>query len=185
MEEKKTQRGTFDVDAQICRAWKNFNRSTHAGVTHATKAYTDDVKYILAINDVVNWCKARSLKVKFCRMNDRSGGSCCLASRLITVTSRASLKYQLHVLLHECGHYLIEQHGINGKFDDPRQGRDLSEVTSLNDKLDIIYVELEAWHRGWKLALRIGALAPEDKATFDGLKADMMRTYLKWSMAKK
>ena len=62
-----------------------------------------------------------------------------------------------------------------GKSDDPAVNR------TAHHRLDILEEEFEAWHRGWKLALRIGSLVEADKMEYDKTRTQMLFTYVKWT----
>lgn len=62
-------------------------------------------------------------------------------TRTREVTYPAGAGYRLRVigLLHECGHILCD-----GKYD------------YFDDAVELLHEECEAWHRGWRLAARLG-----------------------------
>jgi hypothetical protein len=170
----------FDLELWNARAWDRFQKAIQAGknADRATKRWTEDRHYVSALRVVVEWCEARSLTVTFCK---RSGGIYYTADKEIKVSGRASPKHQLHILLHECGHHLIgskdkyERYGMGYGNQDPDVKR------SFHHRIDIVDEEFEAWHRGWKLARRLGALTKKDKAAFDRTRVAMLRTYLLWA----
>jgi len=171
---------TFDHEVWQARAWDRFQKAIVAGndQDRVTQRWSEDIKYVSALRVVVEWCESRSLIVTFCK---RGGGIYYSADKEIKISGRASPKHQLHILLHECGHHLI---GIKDKHE--RYGMGYA-VTESNDKktfhhrIDIVDEEFEAWHRGWKLALRLGALNKFDKPGFDKTRILMLRTYLLWA----
>jgi hypothetical protein len=124
---------------------------------------------------VVEWCEARALSVDFCVHKD---GTYYADKKLIKLSARASAKVQFHALLHECGHYLINENHSNHRYilEDSAE----AAKRSLKGRLHVFDEEFEAWHRGWKLALRTGTLTKDDKIEFDRIRTDFLRTYLGW-----
>ena len=48
-------------------------------------------------------------------------------------------------------------------------------------RIDILDEELDAWHRGWELALKLKVLSLNDKASFDKTRIRYVKTYVKWA----
>lgn len=171
----------FDEVVWRARAWERLKRAVRAKRREsiAYKRWLDDVKYIEALRVVVEWCRARTLTVTFCK---KAGGMYYTADKEIKISGRASPARQLHLLLHECGHCLIgskekdERFGMGyGRHDDPKVNR------TAHHRLDILEEEFEAWHRGWKLALRLGALTEADKEAYDKTRTRLLYTYVQWT----
>lgn len=171
----------FDEDVWRARAWDRLSRAARVKrqESAAYKKWLCDLKHINSLRVVVEWCKARSLTVTFCK---KAGGMYYTADREIKISGRAAPKRQLHLLLHECGHCLIgekekdERFGMGyGKSDDAKVNR------TAHHRLDILEEEFEAWHRGWRLGLRIGALVEADKQEYDKTRTQLLYTYVKWT----
>lgn len=114
------------------------------------------LKAVEGIKRVVTWAKKRGFKVDF-RPCGGEYGLCFYDNREIIVDPRLSLETQLYVLLHECGHALIDS-GQHLRLTWPR-GYDAAE-NGYSDKgyrhmLAIVVEEIEAWNRGKKLASRL------------------------------
>jgi hypothetical protein len=145
----------------------------------ASTKWVEDVRYVQALRVVVEWCGARSLTVQF---TGRSGGVLCTDDNEILVSARASPKSQVHIILHECGHYLIGK-----KESDKRYAMGYAKSSNNNVKrtclhrLDILEEEFEAWYRAWSLALRIGIMTDDDRPSFDKERILYLKTYVRWA----
>lgn len=159
---------SFDRGVWLVRAVKK----TRGGDTTAAE------RYVSALETIIKWCESRGLSVTFSK---KSGGVYYTAQKEITINARAGAKQQLFLLLHECGHHLIgnaERHERYG------MGYSVTDVTTrrtYHHRIDILEEEFEAWHRGWKLALRLGVLSTEDKVIFDKVRIRYLRSYLLWA----
>ena len=177
---------SFDVDLWKKRAWERFARRARAidpldevSKSKAEKRWFSDVNSVKDIESVVSWCESFKVSVEFVR---RVGGLCDSAAKTIRVSSALSPTNQLVVLLHECGHFLMND--VKGdrsdmgwsKADDPVFSRTFEHRVACIDE------ELEAWHRGWKLSRRLGLRVT--RATFNAVKLDCVRTYVKWATRK-
>lgn len=172
----------FDPKVWTERAEARRQNALGAGAREKTdieEKYADDIRMIQAIHVVVEWCAARSLSVDFVK---KSGGFYHPVDKKITLSGRAAPRRQLYLLLHECGHCLIgddklkhERYGMGyPMIDEPGVNR------SLHHRLDILEEEFEAWHRGWRLALRLKILDESDKPGFDELRTKFLLTYVRW-----
>jgi hypothetical protein len=171
----------FDPEVWRSRAWDRLLKANglNAPTSGAYKAWLSDLKHIESLRVVVEWCKARSLKISFTK---KAGGVYYTSDKEIKISGRASPRRQLHLLLHECGHCLIGEKEKDERFgmgytshDDPGVSR------TVHHRLDILEEEFEAWHRGWKLALRIGALKKKDKKDYDATRIRSLYTYVRWT----
>ena len=84
------------------------------------------------------------------------------------------------VLLHECGHHLI---GVNDDHDRFGMGYPQSdpEITkTFHHRVSCLEEEMEAWHRGWKLAKRLNLTV--DRDVFDAMRLKCIRSYIKWTV---
>jgi len=137
----------------------------------------DIERFITGLRVVVEWCGARALSVKF---QNQWGGMYDPIDKEVTISVRAPLHEQLYFLLHECGHHLIgpkERH--------QRYGMGYANMTpwagnTNHHKLDVLEEEFEAWHRGWRLGIRLGVLNKGDKEAYDKIRVKMLKTYVRW-----
>lgn len=175
---------SFNYDEWLELAAKRRVRAISKGLSSkkAKQKYIDDCRYIAALDTIINgWCDHKGLTVKF---NRKSGGIYYSDSKEILVSQNSSPKYQVMILLHECGHHLI---GKKQKYERYGMGYAVSNagmMKTLHHRIDIVDEEFEAWHQGWKLSLRIGALAKCDKLTYDKTRVIMMKSYLEWALRK-
>jgi hypothetical protein len=132
---------------------------------------------IVNITTLVSWCETKGIVVTFCR---RKNGIFYPATKEIKISCRMSPENQLYIMLHECGHFLVGDKEKGQRF-----GMGYSQVFTPNavrtvhHKIDILDEELEAWHRGLKLASRIGLVI--DKERFDKMKTMMINSYIHWA----
>lgn len=93
---------------------------------------------------------------------------CCFhADKIITYRASDRKQTKLAGLMHECGHVLIglsqKKPGLGVRYlrgyDEPRTGKARPNVSGA----DLLHEEIEAWHRGFALARRLGIrLDPEN-----------------------
>jgi hypothetical protein len=99
--------------------------------------------------------------------------------KVVIINSRKHAEKRLYVLLHECGHVLIN----NAKDRVYALSRETETVmgkrVSRKRRVAVITEELEAWKRGEKLARRLGIEINEEK--FDKIKADAIISYVEWA----
>jgi hypothetical protein len=128
----------------------------------------EDVKYVRAMARVVQWCAKNRVIVDFEHLTDVYGfydrDDC--GQHVIKVDLSMKPQFQYYVLLHECGHYLIDKkrpldhllHGyISTNSDEP-----------LLRECDILEEEMHAWLRGRRLAGRLRL--PLEPKTFEFVK---------------
>ena len=98
----------------------------------------------------------------------------------VSLNSRNHIEKRLYILLHECGHILID----NGKRD---RLFSLSKTTeaimgkreSRKRRVAVLSEEVEAWKRGERLARRLGININAKK--FDNIRADAIISYVEWA----
>jgi hypothetical protein len=162
------------------RAHARHERATLWGRLQSARAddqFIQDMAAIESLRVVVEWCKARSLKVVFCR---KAGGLYHPRDREIRINGRASPLHQLHLLLHEAGHFLIGSKEKTERFGMGYSNSDKEVKRSLLHRIDCVDEEFEAWHRGKKLGRRLGVIADTDLVEFNKTRAAMLKTYLLW-----
>lgn len=172
---------TFSRDKLRQQAWDRFHRQVKEGRVRAPKRGSEaqwfrDMLYIEKISAVVDWCAGRSIEVILAK---KANGAYDPTSKVITLTARAAPEKMLHYLLHECGHHLIgmeEHHERFGK-GYPR-GSQPRAVNNYEHRLACLEEEMEAWHRGWKLARRLQL--DVDRSQFDATRIECLRSYTDW-----
>lgn len=99
--------------------------------------------------------------------------SCYVADqRLIQLSWRASRQTQLYHLLHECGHHLIAKSGA-------RYAEGNGNTHATETRIAIVAEEIEAWHRGRKLANRLGIRI--NRKRWAKVRKESLATYLRWA----
>jgi len=126
---------------------------------------------------VVDWCNFKGLRVVFGKV---CGGTYITGEKVIKLAGRASPEKQLYMLLHECGHHLI---GFDGEDERFGMGYPYAEDPNVNatfhHRIACLEEEIEAWHRGWKLAKRLHLQL--ERQTFDKVRLECLRSYIKWA----
>ena len=98
-------------------------------------------------------------------------------NKFVSINSTRSLETQLHVILHEAGHLLVEKSdkipsGI------PEVLNKYSEKSKIHRTFTVIE-EIEAWKRGLKLAGRLGIKINKEKWNKDVARA--IYKYMVWA----
>lgn len=176
---------TFSPELWRARAWNRYQRTSKRAKTEhdvllATSVWWRDCTAIVSLERLVTWCRERGIDVAFTR---REAGIYVPWNKRIRISGRLAPEKQVFFLLHECGHYLIgtkekhERFGMGYSQDDPDVKR------TFHHRCDIIDEEYEAWHRGLRLAARLGLTV--DKERFDLTRTQMLRTYFVWALRVK
>ena len=100
--------------------------------------------------------------------------------KLFRINGRTNLKQQLFMLLHECGHYLIGYPESHERFGHGYPASDPGEKRQFLHRVDVVDEEMEAWHRGRRLASRLKIKI--DLVEYNKLRAQMLKTHLKWAL---
>jgi len=133
------------------------------------------------INDlvaVIDWCSFRKLTVRF---GKRPNGLYEHSELAITINCHLAPEIQLHVLLHECGHHLIDSQKPKDRFVQGYDAANDPEVKrTMTHRVDVVDEELEAWHRGAKLAKRLGIKL--DRERYNQTRSEYVKTYMKWAL---
>ena len=117
---------------------------------------------VLAIRDLyllVDWCSGHKLKVSFAKKSNGEYRSC---DKQIIVSTHLSPRKQVVVLLHECGHHLIDGQDIQDRFALGYSQINPEIIKTFSHRLACLEEEFEAWHRGWKLAKRLSLTVDRD-----------------------
>jgi len=142
------------------------------------KVLKRELSYIEKIKHVVAWCESKNIEVIFSKE-----GSYYSETQKIHINQRLKPETQLYVLLHECGHHLIGYKERHERYGMGYTVEDASIKRSLIHRIDVLDEELEAWHRGRKLAGRL--CISIDKKQFDRVRAKMVKTYVRWTISTK
>jgi len=178
----------FDPVLWRQRAWERLRRAAKRSSTGKPTpvqeaAWASDFAAVADIETVAAWCKVRCITVEFDKVEPGTNGVFDTAAKKVTVSSRATAQKQLITLLHECGHYLIGDKDEDDRF---KMGycmqHDDAIAKTFPHKLACVEEEFEAWHRGWKLAQRLGLSL--DRASFDELRLSCLKSYIKWTTRK-
>lgn len=166
----------FDKQAWKDRAWA---RCVKAGQTvEAEDRFHASAGAIDGIARLVEWAGQRGLKIEFDPHED--GGA--LEGNVISINSRLSVEKQLCYLVHECGHHLIGIHEKHQRFG-AGYGDETPGVTrTLKHRIAVVEEELEAWHRGRKLAKRLKLRV--DEGMLDRIRIASIKTYMSWCLRR-
>lgn len=175
---------TFQRKAWEERAWARYERQRSKDPATEPKARLRldcDLNAVSGLSVIVEWINHRGIKVEF--TNSHAGGIYSTGEKTIYVNSTQTFEHQLFVLLHESGHLLIG-------FTDPstphrfRLGYPSSNDPALKGKFihrcAILEEEFEAWHRGRRLAKKLGINI--DDNSWSELKSQFIKSYIKWSL---
>lgn len=172
---------SFDRHLWWNRAWERHRRALNRKntvVSLATQKWAREALNVNHLEVLVNWCYGKGLGVVF---GKKSAAVFDQNTRTVIVSGRLPPERQVHVLLHECGHFLV---GDNPRFsngypmaDDPKNNQ------SFEHRLACLEEEIEAWNRGWKLGVRLGLKV--DKDGFERTRAECLRSYVNWASRKK
>lgn len=163
--------------ARFCRASKAIRPKDKERLAVAEREWFTDVVAISDIGLIVDWCGVRCIKVNFVK---KPFGTYHSAEKEISISSRLRPLKQAVVLLHECGHHLVEGADRAERF---LMGypQNKPEVTrTFHHRLTCLEEEMEAWHRGWKLSRRLELSVSREQ--FDGIRLECLRTYVKWTL---
>lgn len=113
-----------------------------------------------ALARVISWCRRRHIEVVFVRTECAS-----YVPGRIEVNGRLAPQRQLHLLLHECGHFLTgDRFKVRGR------------VLPIDRRFGIMFDEYESWQQARKLAGRL-KLSLEN---FDSTRTEMLHAYTQW-----
>jgi hypothetical protein len=171
----------FQLETWEARARERFKRSVGTDPDRSRARLVSDLDAARGLGAVVAWGAARGVSVAF--TNRRDAGVFSPDEKTIYINSTQTFERQLFVLLHECGHLLIgsEKPGAHHRF---KLGYPSSNDPSLSGKFihrcAVLEEEFEAWHRGRKLAKKLGIEV--DDARWAELKASFIKSYIRWTM---
>ena len=101
-------------------------------------------------------------------------------ARQIVLNSRNHVEKRLYILLHECGHLLINSTKRDRVFALSRNTEAvMGNRTTRKRRVAVLSEEIEAWKRGERLAKRLQLRINEDK--FDKMRANAIMSYVEWA----
>ena len=109
----------------------------------------------------------------------RSADYILFEDKEIFINSQYKWENKLYTLLHECGHYLLNE--TKDTFLEmypvyPPAIVDKRVVNSLAYKVSILSLELKAWERGWRLAKRLNLII--DQKNYHKSMVEALWTYV-------
>ncbi len=126
-----------------------------------------------AIARMVDWCTKQGVDVTF----DGSRGGTCHEDRIV-VNACLAPERQLHVLLHEIGHWSLRRRKPDRRFRHGYGEKDPAHLRTLAHRVDVLHEELEAWHEG--LSVADAAKVHVDLERYNRTRSEYVRGYLKW-----
>ena len=102
--------------------------------------------------------------------------------REIRINPKQTAEKQLYILLHECGHLLIDDKSETTelRFKNGYYVNDERVKKKFIYRCTVLEEEFEAWHRGRKLATKLGVKINDE--TFNTLKAKFLKSYMLWAV---
>jgi hypothetical protein len=101
-------------------------------------------------------------------------------NKIITINGHLAPEKQLFVLLHECGHHLIGNRSTHQRYGYGYSAEHSPKIKrTLLHRIDVLDEELEAWHRGQRLAKRLGIRI--DLARYNQTRSRYIKTYVQWA----
>ena len=98
----------------------------------------------------------------------------------ITYNKRNKIENQIYSILHECGHYLVQQStSYNSKYKIQNEAlEDGRKKRSVSWRVSILREEFQAWDKGRELSRILGLRINPD--TYDKYSAECLRSYCNW-----
>ncbi len=140
--------------------------------------YSEDVRHIRNIGRIVEWCRKKGLKVLFLQ---KGGGEYFSEERIITSCKTTTPQHQLHIILHEIGHFLIGHPKRHQRFGMGYHDEEACIRNTVHNRLDILEEEFEAWHLGWELGRKLRVLRQSDRMAFDRNRTRLLKQYVNWA----
>jgi len=169
----------FSIKDWLNRASRNREKKLKSCI-HKNKANDLWNKEVIAVSDldrIISWCEEKRIKVTFVK---RQNGIYYAGDNKISISNRLSTINQVCVLLHECGHHLIGVDIEHNRFGMGYPQTDKKITKTFRHRFSCLEEEIEAWHRGWKLAQRLGLELQRDD--FDSFRLKCLRSYLDWTL---
>lgn len=159
----------FDLELWRSRAFERDRRRPRGRLWH-------ELAMISAISRVVEWCGRSRIDVSF----DGSTGGTSHDDRIV-VNARLAPERQLHVLLHECGHWSLRRRKADWRRFRRGYGEsDPAHLRTMAHRVDVLHEELEAWYEGLRIA--DAAKVQVDLDRYNLTRSEYVRGYLKWAL---
>jgi hypothetical protein len=98
----------------------------------------------------------------------------------VHINSRNHAEKRLYILLHECGHVLINHGRKDRVYSLSRETEAIvGDRVSKKRRVAVLSEEIEAWKRGERLAKRLGIQINEEK--FDKIRTESIISYVAWA----
>lgn len=173
----------FDRSKWLARARRRLARASEVDKEAALASHARDYASVDGLEKATNWAATKEIAVDFIKVQ---AGRFHSQSRRVEVSTHMAPEDQLHVLLHELGHFLIEDEGpeyIASKF--PNGYRKISDDVPGRGqlhKVDVVAEEFAAWEKGFALAKDLGIEV--DRLAFDEVRAKYLVSYFKWALRR-
>lgn len=181
-------------DADIWRARVSFRLEQELALdkkdSKAIQRYGEDIVAIEAMDRLESWLNRRGIRITFAP--DRGGGLWHRDKKMIRVNSRSRPREQYHIMLHECGHVIVDLSSAShseGKYAagyeaviDLKDKSQRKHNTTFKHRVDVLAEEIDAWHAGKKLAKRLGLYLDLD--AYDKSRVSKLKSYVKWSLQR-
>jgi len=124
---------------------------------------------------IINWLRENKLVLRAGKADEYHP-----AARMITYSRRHKEEKQIYSILHECGHYLIqEEDDYEIKYKTQIEGyKDGRKKRSLRWRIDYLKEEMLAWDVGKQLAEELGITINEKE--YDKHAAFCLKSYCHW-----
>lgn len=130
----------------------------------------DNINYKEDLEKLISWATDKGYSIDISAEGDNSVDR---GAKIISLSNKRPLKYQVCVLLHECGHIQIFENEGTLCMDRIRSNW---SANSRKAKTSILIEEVEAWRRGTNLAKKL-KLSVSD----DDIKLNMINAILKYA----
>lgn len=169
----------FDLEVWRRRAWDRFTRGVRAGgdAKILEEGWAAEMRAVADLSVLVGWCASRGLTVLFGKKQNAAYDP---TDKTIVVSCHARPERQLIYMLHECGHHLIGAAEHHTRFGMGYPQTDPAVTRTFLHRVSCLEEELEAWHRGWKLCLRLRLSL--QRTAFDKVRLECIKSYISWSL---
>jgi hypothetical protein len=128
-----------------------------------------------SLDAAVCWAESNGYSVIIDKDSDDSIDT---ESKFIFIKSTNRIETQLYVMLHECGHYLVRKNGSVFQYN---HVSDSYGEKSKIYKTFVLIEEVEAWRRGYLLAIRLGI--PINDERWNRMVGSAINKYADWASA--
>jgi len=171
----------FDPALWESRAYGRRDRALDKGCSQSAAEH--ELKRNLAavddLSSIIGWASKKGIKVFFTR---KESGMYQSHLKMVTISATYCPVNQCVILLHELGHHLVDsKSNVDERFKlgYPRQWIP-SAHHEFPHRLACLEEEMEAWHRGWKLAKKLKLHVTREE--FDEMRVKCLKSYIDWSI---